>query len=243
MEFAELRYAGQPAAFLRGFRARLPGLPGQLPSSWAGSTWPWPRSSPLTLGLTTTRQQLTGVFCCLALTRRLQRRLRPVGRARTDLLQFILKMSMVIVLAYFAVHAIGGMGALATQMHAFDARPRHRRRAARITLAFIPDPTSPSFLSFLVLLALNWWASWYPGAEPGGGGYIAQRIFSAKDEKHSLGATLWFNIAHYAAAPLALDHDRAGRARAASQPHCRARRNGRPYVQVMVDYLPPACAA
>jgi len=52
-----------------------------------------------------------------------------------------------------------------------------------------------------VLLSLNWWASWYPGAEPGGGGYIAQRIFSAKNEKHSLGATLWFNIAHYALRP------------------------------------------
>jgi Na+/proline symporter len=50
-------------------------------------------------------------------------------------------------------------------------------------------------------LSLNWWASWYPGAEPGGGGYIAQRIFSAKNEKHSLGATLWFNIAHYALRP------------------------------------------
>jgi Na+/proline symporter len=54
---------------------------------------------------------------------------------------------------------------------------------------------------FLVYLSLNWWASWYPGAEPGGGGYIAQRIFSAKNEKHSLGATLWFNVAHYAVRP------------------------------------------
>src|SRR5260370_23473079 len=65
----------------------------------------------------------------------------------------------------------------------------------------IPSPSSGFFLSFLVLLSLNWWASWYPGAEPGGGGYIAQRIFSAKNEKHSLGATLWFNIAHYALRP------------------------------------------
>jgi Na+/proline symporter len=56
-------------------------------------------------------------------------------------------------------------------------------------------------ITFLVYVSLNWWATWYPGAEPGGGGYIAQRMFSAKDEKHSLLATLWFNIAHYAIRP------------------------------------------
>jgi solute:Na+ symporter, SSS family len=56
-------------------------------------------------------------------------------------------------------------------------------------------------ITFLVYISLNWWATWYPGAEPGGGGYIAQRMFSAKDEKHSLLATLWFNIAHYAIRP------------------------------------------
>ena len=71
-------------------------------------------------------------------------------------------------------------------------------------------------IAFFVYIAVNWWATWYPGAEPGGGGYIAQRIFCAKDEKHSLLATLWFNIAHYAHPALALDTDRAGFARALS---------------------------
>ncbi|HTP12656.1 MAG TPA: sodium:proline symporter, partial [Bacteroidota bacterium] len=56
-------------------------------------------------------------------------------------------------------------------------------------------------ITFVVYIAVNWWATWYPGAEPGGGGYIAQRIFSAKNEKHSILATLWFNIAHYALRP------------------------------------------
>jgi solute:Na+ symporter, SSS family len=56
-------------------------------------------------------------------------------------------------------------------------------------------------LTFFVYLAVNWWATWYPGAEPGGGGYVAQRIFCARDEKHSLLATLWFNVAHYAVRP------------------------------------------
>ena len=96
---------------------------------------------------------------------------------------------------------LAGWARLPTQVHAFDG-PLHRVSGQpRDTLAFIPSTASPFFLSFLVLLSLNWWASWYPGAEPGGGGYIAQRIFSAKNEKHSLGATLWFNIAHYALRP------------------------------------------
>ena len=56
-------------------------------------------------------------------------------------------------------------------------------------------------LTFLVYVGMQWWMAWYPGAEPGGGGYVAQRMFSAKDEKNSLGATLWFNIAHYALRP------------------------------------------
>ena len=56
-------------------------------------------------------------------------------------------------------------------------------------------------MTFVVYLGLQWWAFWYPGAEPGGGGYIAQRIFSAKDERHGLLSVLWFNIAHYAMRP------------------------------------------
>ena len=56
-------------------------------------------------------------------------------------------------------------------------------------------------ITFVVFMAVQWWAFWYPGAEPGGGGYIAQRIFSAKDEKNGLLSVLWFNIAHYAVRP------------------------------------------
>ena len=146
---------------------------------------------------------------------------------------------MVILLAYFAVHAVGGMGPLAAHVRAFDATHAINGHA-RDTLAFIPSSASPFFLSFLVLLSLNWWASWYPGAEPGGGGYIAQRIFSAKNEKHSLGATLWFNIAHYALRPwpwiltalVAL----------VLLPNPTAAQGGMEgaYVWVMVHYLPPS---
>jgi Na+/proline symporter len=70
-------------------------------------------------------------------------------------------------------------------------------------LSFVPDLNSAwmPLITFLVYISLNWWATWYPGAEPGGGGYIAQRMLSARDEKHSLLATLWFNVAHYAVRP------------------------------------------
>ncbi|HEY5054605.1 MAG TPA: sodium:solute symporter family protein [Acidobacteriaceae bacterium] len=199
MEFAELRYSGPPATFLRGFRAAYLAFPvNTIIMGWVNLAMA--KILALTLGLTTPRQQLTAVFCCLALTLGYNAISGLWAVLWTDMLQFVLKMSMVILLAYFAVHAVGGMGSLASQVRAFDAA-HSTAGAARDTLAFIPARASPFFLSFLVLLSLNWWATWYPGAEPGGGGYIAQRIFSAKDEKHSLGATLWFNIAHYALRP------------------------------------------
>jgi len=199
MEFAEFRYSGPPATFLRAFRAVYLAFPvNTIIMGWVNLAMV--KILALTLGLTTTRSQLTAVFFCLALTLAYNAISGLWAVLWTDLLQFILKMSMVILLAYFAVQAIGGMHPLMEQVRAFDAA-HPVNGAARDTLAFIPATASPFFLSFLVLLSLNWWASWYPGAEPGGGGYIAQRIFSTKDEKHSLGATLWFNIAHYALRP------------------------------------------
>src|SRR6266705_1799033 len=106
---------------------------------------------------------------------------------------------MVIVLAVLAVHAVGGMDALKMKIAALDASGG--QEGSR--LSFFPELDSvwmPTITLF-TYLAVNWWASWYPGAEPGGGGYVAQRIFSAKDERHGLLATLWFNIAHYALRP------------------------------------------
>jgi solute:Na+ symporter, SSS family len=239
MEFAEFRYAGPPATFLRGFRAVYLALPvNTIIMGWVNLAMA--KILALTLGLDTTRKQLAGVFCCLALTLAYNAISGLWAVLWTDLVQFILKMSMVVLLAYFAVHAVGGMGPLASQVRAFDAMHSAGAGQARDTLAFIPATASPFFLSFLVLLSLNWWASWYPGAEPGGGGYIAQRIFSAKNEKHSLGATLWFNIAHYALRPwpwiltalVAL----------VLLPNPTAAQGGMEgaYVWVMVHYLPPS---
>ena len=101
-------------------------------------------------------------------------------------------------------------------------------------------------LTFFVYVGMQWWMAWYPGAEPGGGGYVAQRMFSAKDEKNSLGATLWFNIAHYALRPwpwivtglvaLVVYSPNGG-----ISPNAAFTQNPEQgYVMILRDYLPPA---
>jgi solute:Na+ symporter, SSS family len=128
----------------------------------------------------------------------------------TDLFQFALKMAMIIVLAWVAVAKIGGMQALQVQLKVIENNARQAGIQTSDPTAFLPNfhlgLTTDALwtlpvLTFIVYLGMQWWLAWYPGAEPGGGGYVAQRMFSAKDEKNSLGATLWFNIAHYALRP------------------------------------------
>jgi SSS family solute:Na+ symporter len=125
----------------------------------------------------------------------------------TDLFQFALKMAIVIGVAWYAVAAAGGMNTLLARLA--EMRTAAGPGAGDAT-AFFPDFSRPfsqeglwllPVITFVVNIGLQWWAFWYPGAEPGGGGYIAQRIFSAKDEKNGLLAVLWFNVAHYALRP------------------------------------------
>jgi SSS family solute:Na+ symporter len=240
MEFAELRYAGPAATFLRAFRAVYLAIPvNTIIMGWVNLAMA--KVLALTLGLTTTRSQLEAVGVCLLLTLAYNAVSGLWAVLWTDLIQFILKMSMVVALAFFAVHAVGGMESLAAQVHASDlirnaAEPgRHTD-----TLAFVPSLGSGFFLSFLVLMSLNWWASWYPGAEPGGGGYIAQRIFSAKDEANGIGATLWFNIAHYALRPW--PWIATALVALVLLPNPSASQGGYEgaYVWVMIHYLPPS---
>src|SRR5277367_4463577 len=173
----------------------------------------------------------------------------------TDLFQFALKMAMIIVLAWVAVSKLGGMTLLKLQLSQVDAATRASGQPTSNILSFFPSFhlgwttdalwTLP-VLTFALYLAVQWWASWYPGAEPGGGGYVAQRMFSAKDEKNSLGATLWFNIAHYALRswPWILT---ALVAVAVYSPHgglhpsaVFAAEPEKGYVMIMRDFLPPA---
>jgi Na+/proline symporter len=196
IEFAELRYSGKPAAFLRGFRALYLGLPiNCIILGWVNLAMV--KILEITLGLDK-RGAILVVMGMLVFTAFYTAISGLWGVLVTDLFQFALKMAMVIVLAILAVNAVGGIDALKTKISALDAASGSGSR-----LAFFPEYDSiwmPAITLF-VYLAVNWWATWYPGAEPGGGGYVAQRIFSAKNEKHGLLATLWFNIAHYALRP------------------------------------------
>src|SRR5258707_10647501 len=112
----------------------------------------------------------------------------------TDLVQFVIKMSAVIVLAVFSVRAVGGMDKLKEGLTAHFG-------SADAALSVLPVKMTPTgieayawmpLLALAVFLSVQWWAAWYPGAEPGGGGYVAQRIFSAKTQRHGVLATLFF---------------------------------------------------
>ena len=205
VQFAELRYAGKPAAFLRGFRALYLGLlMNCLILGWVSKAMIsiihdlFGLSNLQATGITVLALiPFTGFYVALG---------GLWGVLWTDLFQFILKMGIVIGVAYYAVAACGGLGGMIERLTALhQANPN-----SASPLSFLPSFgegftretlwTLPA-ITFLVNIGLQWWASWYPGAEPGGGGYIAQRIFSARDERQGLLSVLWFNIAHYALRP------------------------------------------
>jgi solute:Na+ symporter, SSS family len=232
VEFAEIRYSGRPAAFLRGFRALYLGIPiNCIILGWVNKAMV--DILMLILGVTKV-QALMIVICMIALTAGISTLSGLWGVLVTDMFQFVIKMSMVIALAVFAVQAVGGIDQMKIKLLAIDAT----RGNQGSVLSFIPDLDSAwmPMITFFVYISLNWWATWYPGAEPGGGGYIAQRMFCAKDEKNSLLATLWFNIAHYAVRPwpwvlVALTS-------LILFPGLKDPETG--YIRVMIAYLPPS---
>ncbi|MSV29820.1 MAG: sodium:proline symporter, partial [Bryobacterales bacterium] len=198
VEFAEIRYAGKPAAFLRGFRALYLGIPiNCIILGWVNLAMV--KILMLILGIGKL-EALGIVLGMIALTSFISTLAGLWGVLVTDLFQFVIKMSMVIVLAVAAVGAVGGIDAMKAKLSLLDAA---RGAAPGSMLSFVPDLNSAwmPMITFLVYISMNWWATWYPGSEPGGGGFVAQRMFCAKDERHSLLATLWFNVAHYAIRP------------------------------------------
>ena len=236
VEFVELRYSGKPAAFLRGFRALYFGiLMNCLIVGWVNLAME--KILGVTLGVSTYWAVLI-IFGIIALTSLYTFISGLWGVLWTDLYQFILKMTMVTVLAYYGIEAVGGISAMERKLHAIDAARQAASGGSGSILSFVPDLHSPwmPIMTFGVYLGVNWWANWYPGAEPGGGGFIAQRIFCAKNEKHSLWATLWFNIAHYAIRPW--PWILTALASVVLYPHLKDPEIG--YIKVWVDYLPPA---
>jgi Na+/proline symporter len=201
VEFAEIRYSGKPAAFLRGFRSLYLGLPiNCIILGWVNLAMV--KILMMIFGIAKI-EALMMVFGIMLVTSMISTLSGLWGVLVMDLFQFVLKMGMVIILAVYAVAAVGGMAMLKEKLHALDVARAAAGGGQGSIISFTPDLGSAwmPMITFFVYIAVNWWAAWYPGAEPGGGGYIAQRIFCAKDEKHSLLATLWFNVAHYAIRP------------------------------------------
>ncbi|MCB0269665.1 MAG: Na+:solute symporter [Calditrichaeota bacterium] len=191
VEFTEIRYSGKPAAILRGFRALYLAIPINLIIlGWV--TLAMVKIIELSIGV----DKWVAVGICVLVTLLYSGLSGLWGVVVTDFLQFIIAMVGSIALAFFAVDAVGGIEGLKTGLIA-------QYGADHQILNFTPEIGSVwmPLTAFFVYLAVNWWAAWYPGAEPGGGGYIAQRMFATKNERHSLLATLWFNIAHYALRP------------------------------------------
>src|SRR6267143_213967 len=192
VEFAEIRYTGKPAAFLRGFRALYLGiLINCIILGWVNLAMV--KILQLIFGIGKF-EALVIVLGMIFLTSAISTLSGLWGVLVTDMFQFVIKMSIVIILAVFAVNAVGGIEEMKTKLVA-AGRGDALNIVPTVGSAWMP------MIAFFVYIGVNWWATWYPGAEPGGGGYIAQRMFSAKDERHSLLATLWFNIAHYAVRP------------------------------------------
>jgi len=193
LEFYELRYSGKAAGVVRGFRSVYLGFlfnciimatVNLAACKIAAILFGLDRWQTLLLvgGLNVVFATVTGLWGVLVI----------------DMIQFFIKMTAVIAAAVFAVKAVGGMDVLIAKLSATPG-PNGVH-----FLNMLPDFRSNWDLAiaiFIMPLAVQWWAVWYPGAEPGGGSYIAQRMLASKSEKDSLGAVLFFNIAHYVMRP------------------------------------------
>ena len=193
LEFYELRYSGKAAGVVRGFRSVYLGFlfnciimatVNLAACKIAAILFDLERWQTLALIgiLNVIFATVTGLWGVLII----------------DMIQFFIKMTAVIAAAYFAVKQIGGMDVLVSTLSA-KTGPNGVH-----FLNMLPDFKSNWDLAiaiFIMPLAVQWWAVWYPGAEPGGGSYIAQRMLASKSEKDSLGAVLFFNIAHYVLRP------------------------------------------
>lgn len=242
VEFVELRYSGKAASFLRGFKAIYLGvfmnciimgwvnlalgkiLKGMFPDTINDGNVLWYILAVVTF--TAIISAISGLW----------------GVAVTDAFQFFIKMGGCIILAIVVVNSdqIGGISGLMSKLPEWSLKftPQIGDAAATqtgsTTTGGILMMTVSTFLAFI---GIQWWASWYPGAEPGGGGYIAQRMMSAKDEKNSLLATLFFQVAHYCIRPW--PWILVGLSSIILYPALSMDDKGLGFVKAMNDFLPP----
>jgi len=188
MEFYDLRYGGKPAHFLRGFRAVYLGVIFNI-MAMAAVTLAAIKIGQVMLGLTPIETvaiagTITVIFSALGGFR---------GVVYTDFVLFFVAIAGAVGAAYYLVNLpeVGGLANLI----------QHENVVGKLSI--FPDFSDTEALIgiFIIPLAVQWWSAWYPGAEPGGGGYIAQRMLAAKNENHAIGATFFFNIMHYALRP------------------------------------------
>jgi Na+/proline symporter len=231
VEFAEVRYSGRAAAFLRGFRSLYLGIAINLIiMGWV--TRAMIKILTISLGIS----PVVAVGICFVITVAYAVAAGLWAVLWTDLVQFVIKMSAVIVLAIYSVRAVGGMDALkagvtrhfGSETAALSVLPVRFGADGITAYAWMP------LLALAVFLSVQWWAAYYPGAEPGGGGYVAQRIFSARTERDGVLATLFFQVAHYALRPWPWIV--TGLATVVLYPQLEDREAG--YVHAFVDLLP-----
>tara|TARA_B100001778_G_scaffold286815_1_gene254317 strand:+ start:78 stop:1853 length:1776 start_codon:yes stop_codon:yes gene_type:complete len=188
IEFYEIRYSGKPAKFLRMFRSIYLGVIFNV-LAMSGISLAAIKIGQVMLGLNA--YETIGVAGIITLLFSVSGGFR--GVVYTDFILFFIAMIGSILAAHYIVNLpeIGGINNLIN----------HPNVSSKISL--LPDfsNTEQLIVLFIIPLTVQWWSAWYPGAEPGGGGYIAQRMLAAKDEKNAIGATLFFNIMHYALRP------------------------------------------
>ncbi|NER18201.1 sodium:solute symporter family protein [Spongiivirga citrea] len=188
MEFYELRYGGSPARFLRGFRSVYLGIIFNI-MAMSAVTLAAIKIGQVMLGLTPVETVLIGGVVTVIFS--------AVGGFKgvvyTDFLLFFVAMAGAIGAAYFLVNIpeVGGLSNLLD----------HENVSGKLSILPDMDDKEALIMIFIIPIAVQWWSAWYPGAEPGGGGYVAQRMLAAKDENHAIGATFFFNVMHYALRP------------------------------------------
>ena len=188
LEFYEIRYSGKIAGILRGFRAVFLGFFFNV-FILASASLAFIKVTAIMTNINPVTALIIVSFIILLYS--------TLGGLKsilwTDFFLFIFAMSGAFIPAYFVISSprIGGMSGFLQHAAIIDK------------LDLIPDFSDPlmAVIVFVIPLTIQWWAAWYPGSEPGGGGYVAQRMLSAKSEKHAVGATLFFNLIHYAIRP------------------------------------------
>ena len=188
LEFYEIRYSGAAAGFLRGFRAIYLGLFFNV-MIMAAVTLAAIKIGSVILGL----EPLQTVLIAGVVTAIFSAAGGFLGVILTDLILFTVSMSGAVIAAVVAVNhpEVGGLSELLIHPNVADK------------LSILPDFSNKELVMavFIIPLAVQWWSVWYPGSEPGGGGYVAQRMLAAKNENHAMGAVIFFQFCHYALRP------------------------------------------